>query len=112
MIERRWGTSIQAPEGKPKPQFENDEDKHEPARPVLGIEDSMDANGQVLNQLPEYDWLLNAKVQMQLYDEHAMGKVMRRVNGPDSKPSRKYVDNPFLNSITYEVEFSDGKVRE
>ena len=112
MIERRRGTSIQAPKKKPKPQSENYEDEDEPVRPVLEIKDSVDTNGQLLNQLPAYDWLLNAEVQMQLDNEHAMGKVKRRAVGPDGKTSRKYDDNPFLNSITYKVKFSDGQVRE
>ena len=38
--------------------------------------------------------------------------MRRRTISPDSKTSGKYDDNPFLNSITYEVEISDGQVRE
>ena len=49
-------------------------DEDEPARLVPKIEDSVDMNGQLLNQLPAYDWLLNAEVQMKLDNEHAMGR--------------------------------------
>jgi hypothetical protein len=42
----------------------------------------------------------------------ALGKVWRRVLGPDGKVMGSYYDNPFLNSIVYEVEFPDGQVKE
>ena len=69
--------SIQAPKPTVKPHFESHEDDNEPARPVPEIEDTMDANSQSLNQLPTYDRLLNVEVQMQLGEEHAVGKVKK-----------------------------------
>ena len=41
-----------------------------------------------------------------------MGKVVHWVLGPEGIVVRKYDDNPILNSMTYKVEFIDGKVRE
>ena len=49
---------------------------------------------------------------MQLDEDYAIGKVKRHALGSDGMVSGKYDDNPFLNSITYEVEFSDGQVKE
>ena len=58
LIERRWGTSINAPkiseiEDDENPNdFEEYEDDNEIARTVPDIEDTVDANGRLLNQQP------------------------------------------------------------
>ena len=41
-----------------------------------------------------------------------MGKVLQRAGNPDSEVEGYYDDNPTLNSHLYEVEFTDGSVRE
>ena len=79
------------------------EDEDEPARPIPDIEESVDANGRVLNQLPAHDRLLNAEVQLQHDDRVTTGKVKRRALGPDGNMVGKYDNNPMLNSIMYEV---------
>ena len=40
------------------------------------------------------------------------GKVIQRTIGPDGKVTGTYDNNPFLNSIVYDVEFPDGQVKE
>ena len=40
------------------------------------------------------------------------GKVIKQVFGPDGKVAGKYDDNPYLNSIMYEVELADGRIKE
>ena len=40
------------------------------------------------------------------------GKVIRMTIGPDGQVTGTYDNNPFLNSIIYDVEFPDGQVRE
>ena len=92
--------------------FDHYEDDDEPMHPIAEIEDTVDTNGKILNQLPAYDMLLNAEVQMQLDEDYAIGKLKMCALGSDGMVSGKYNDNPFLNSITYEVEFSDGQVKE
>ena len=42
----------------------------------------------------------------------AMGKVARRPLDADGRMTGTYHDNPFLNTITYDVEFSNGQVKE
>ena len=39
------------------------------------------------------------------------GKVIQRTNGPDGQVTGTYDNNPFLNSIIYDVEFPDGQAR-
>ena len=114
LIERRWGTLMNPPkETEPKTKtFNQYEDDNEPMHPSTEIEDTVDTNGKILNQLPAYDKLLNAEVQIQLEEDYTIGKVKRCTLGSDGMVSGKYDNNPFLNSITYEVEFSDGQVKE
>ena len=86
----------------------DDEDK----RVVPDVEDTVDATGKLLNQHPAYDWIINAEVALQLEEEVTTGKVTRRALGPDGQVAGTYDDNPFLNTIIYEVEFPDGQVKD
>ena len=45
-------------------------------------------------------------------DEMAMGKVARRSLDADGRMTGTCHDNPFLNTITYDVEFPNGQVKE
>ena len=92
--------------------MERYEDEDEPAKPIPDIEETVDAHGRPLNQLPAYDRLLNAEVQLQHVDWVTTGKVKRRALGPDGNMVGKYDNNPMLNSIMCEVEFADGTVKE
>ena len=42
----------------------------------------------------------------------ATGKVNQRTIGPDGQVTGTYDNDPFLNSIIYDVEFPDGQVKE
>ena len=116
LIKGRWGTSISQPNkpvGKsndPVPEIYED-DSEEP-RTVPDIEDSVDCSGRLINQLAAYDHLLNVEVQLELGKELMMGKVKCHAVGPEGKVVGKYDNNPFLNSMMYEVEFVDGQVQE
>ena len=41
-----------------------------------------------------------------------MGKEVHQALGPEGIVAGIYDDNPILNSMTYEVKFIDGQVRE
>ena len=41
-----------------------------------------------------------------------IGRVTRWAIGPDGSVFGSYDDNPFINSIIYEVELPDGQVKE
>jgi hypothetical protein len=113
LIERRWGMSISPLKpGNDQPEFESYEDDDEPQQIVPEIEDIVDSTSKVLDQQPAYDRLINAKVQLQLGDELAVGKVTQHAVGPDGRVVGTYDDNPMLNSIVYDVEFPDGQVLE
>ena len=76
------------------------------------MEDATDANGKAFNQQPAYDKLLNSEVVCEIGDEKFIGTVKRQATGPDGKVSGSYNDNPYLNSIIYEVQLPDGQIKE
>eukprot|EP00957_Ditylum_brightwellii_P086072 6548329-Ditylum_brightwellii.AAC.1 len=92
--------------------LEEYQSEDEPSRIVPDIEDVVDNKGKLLNQQPAYDKLLNAEVALQLDEQTSIGKVTRRALDPDGHVVGSYDENPFLNSIVYEVEFPDGQVKE
>eukprot|EP00957_Ditylum_brightwellii_P122403 9333716-Ditylum_brightwellii.AAC.1 len=51
-------------------------------------------------------------MQLHHQDHITAGRVKRRTLGPDGRTAGSYRDNPMLNFTVYEVEFSDGKVKE
>ena len=122
LIERRMGTSINpppAPEDRDPttddPTNENNlNDDNEMDGPVESPnhEDILDSMGRILEQQPAFDKIINAEVMIQNGDEMAMGKVTRRSLDADGRTTGTYHDNPFLNTITYDVEFPDGQVKE
>ena len=75
-------------------------------------EDIPDSRGRILEQQPTFDKIINAEMMIQNGDEMAMGKVTRRSLDADGRTTGTYHDNPFLNTITYDVEFPDGQVKE
>ena len=40
------------------------------------------------------------------------GKVTQRTSGPDGKVTGTYDNNPYINTIIYDVKFHDGQVKE
>ena len=75
-------------------------------------EDILNSMERILEQQPAFDKIINAEVMIQNGDEMAMGKVARQSLDADGRTTGTYHDNPFLNTITYNIEFSDGQVKE
>jgi hypothetical protein len=88
------------------------QDDDEAAQLIPDIEDTVDVNGKLLNQHPAYDQIINAEVALQLGDEMLLGRVTKRAVGPDSTLTGSYDNNPYINTMIYEVEFPDGQLRE
>ena len=87
-------------------------DEDEDPQEMPEIEEAVDATGKAIDQLPAYDKLIHAEVQMQIDDSISTGRVIKRALGPGGTSTGTYDDNPFLNTIIYEVEFADGQVRK
>ena len=92
--------------------FDEYEDDDENKRVIPDVEDTVDVTSKLLNQHPAYDQIINAEVALQLEEEVTTGKVTHRALGPDGQVAGTYDDNPFLNTIIYEVEFPDGQVKD
>ena len=122
LIERRMETSINpppAPEDRDPttedPTNDDDlDDDDEMDGPVESPdhEDILDSTGRILEQQPAFNKIINAEGMIQNGDEMAMGKVARRSLDADGRATGTYHDNPFLNTITYDIEFPDGQVKE
>ena len=112
LIKRRWGTPMTPPNTQQPNAFEKYEDHEQKEQPTLEVEDIVDSTGKLINQQSAYDQIINAEVQLQLGEEMVNGKVIQRTIGPDGKVTGTYDNNPFLNSIIYDVEFPDGQVKE
>lgn len=112
LIERRWGTSISPPQTQPSKDFDLYEDETERPNPMPDTEDTVDADGRLLDQQPAYDTMINAEVLLQQGEEYVTCKIIGRSTGPDGKTHGKYDENPYLNSIMYDVEMPDGQVKE
>ena len=50
--------------------------------------------------------------KLQLEDDLQVGKVAQRSLDPNGNTFGTFSDNPLLNTITYDIEFLDGQVKE
>ena len=114
LIERRWGTAIKAPNEKSDIDSEWNEYNDEFEKPMVvpDIEDSVDGKGHLLNQQPQYDKLIHSEVSLQVENTIQHGKVIQRTVDPEGQVIGTYDDRPHLNTMSYDVEFSDGSVKE
>ena len=120
LIERRMGTSINPcptteDQDPTMEELTNQNDlNNEMDEPVESPdhEDILDSMGRIVEQQPAFDKIINAEVMIQNGDGMAMGKVARRSLDADGRTTGTYHDNPFLNTITYDIEFPNGQVKE
>eukprot|EP00957_Ditylum_brightwellii_P176029 13403892-Ditylum_brightwellii.AAC.1 len=73
------------------------------------MEETVDANGTLIDQQPAYNKIINTEVQLHYQDQITTGNVKRRALGPDGRTAGSHHDNPMLNSTVYKVEFPDGE---
>ena len=113
-IKNRLGNSISAPPQEVKPEFNTFipyEDDDEAPR-LIPEEDPVDFNGTPVMEQPYYDCLINAEVLLPQGEKMHEAKVVGRVKGNDGRVVGTYNENPFLNSVVYDVEFPDGAVKQ
>ena len=116
LIESKVGSSINPPKEERASDddkiFENYEDDQEEEIYVPEIEDAVDTNGKLIDQQPAYDKLINAEVMMQQGEDLVPCTVRQRTVEPYGKTMGTYDDDPYRNTIIYDVEFPDGQVKE
>ena len=89
----------------------DDDDVAEPP-PLVPDEDPVDATGQAVYEQPFTDLLLHAEVMLPQGENLTSGKVIGRSKSADGAITGSYDSNPLLNTLSYDVEFPDGTVRE
>ncbi len=121
-IASRWGPSMYPKIAKSKkgstpiipvdPDFEIYQDDIETPRDILEFDDGVSADGIAVNERPLYDRLIHSEVSLPQNNKLRKAKVIGRSKNDDGSVVGTYSDNPLINSIVYDVEFSDGEVRE
>ena len=79
---------------------------------ISDIDDSVDANGILIDQQPAYGKSINVKIALQLDKKVVTGGVKHQYLVPEGKILGRYGGNPILNSMIYEVEFPDSQVKD
>ena len=88
------------------------EDDEETADTVPEVFDAVDTTGQSINQQPAYDALITAELMMPQNGVYKPAVVTGRSTNPDGHTMGTYNVNPTLNTMTYDVTFDDGEVKE
>jgi hypothetical protein len=102
LIERRWATSINQPIVSDTKDWNNEfkeyEEANEAARTVPNIEDTVRANGKLLDQQPTYnDKILHSVVSLQLEQEMSVGKVTKCAISPHGSLAGTFDENQYLD---------------
>jgi hypothetical protein len=107
LIERRWGTSINLLKQKNAKDLNNNqveeyENNDKPKRTVPNIEDTVNANGKLLNhQQLVYNKILHSEVSLQLGVSMTVGRVTKGAIGPNRTVAGTYNENTCLNTMIY-----------
>ena len=94
------------------PALEYHEDEFENDNVEFHDEDPVDNAGKPICEQPFYDRLIHAEVCLPKGELNHRARVVGRAKDRHDKPIGTYNDNPYLNSIVYDVEFPDGMVKQ
>ena len=73
----------------------------------------VDSSGKLLNQQPSYDKLIQAEVKLPQRGQLKRATVLgRSVDTETGKTTGTFDDNPYLNSVIYDVGFPDGEIKQ
>ena len=124
LITAQWSTPVPAkppnddedptthPDDVKEGPFEEYEDEDELPRVIPKMDDPIDATGNAINQQPVYDKMIQTELNFPQGNKLRMAKVRVITVGPDGETIGNFNDTPIFNSIIYDVEFSDGKVKK
>ena len=117
LVESRWGTSINLPkkndaENLGDKQFKEYEGEYDPKRTVPDIQDTVDDNGKLLNHQPVYNKILCSKVSLKIREIVTVGVVTNSDLGTRVTVAGTYDENRCLDTMIYEVEFPNGKLKQ
>jgi hypothetical protein len=89
--------------------YGDDEEEH---TPVPEFTDPVDATGRAIDSQPAYDGLINAELLLPQNGEYQPVQVLGRTVGPDGHPEGNYSDNHRMNTLSYDVQFPEGDIKE
>ena len=113
IIHTKFGSPFQPPTPITEyPVLDEYEDDDEAARVIPEFSDPVDSVGRPIDQQPAYDTMLNTELMLPNGDSYKQAKVVRRTIGSDGTTHGSYHQQPELNTMTYDVEFGDGLVKE
>jgi hypothetical protein len=93
--------------------YQEYEDEEEAARQLPNFDNPVDNSGRAIDQQPAYDKLINIELMLPHHgDAFETAKVKRRTIHPDGRTHGTYHDLPEMNTLVYDMEFSDGTVKE
>ena len=115
IILKKFGDLMNKPQKAPedKPDHVPYEDGDEP-NSVKFPEDNdlVDSKGKSIFEKPITDQCINAKLNLPQGKEMKNTKVIGRTKDSNGEVVGTYNENPFLNTIIYDVEFPDGEIKE
>ena len=114
-ILKLFGDSMTVPDIKPKPIDTDifdllDDDVEEPIQSLE--EDPIDADGTTAFEKPVTDALIHAELVLPHGEKMSNAKVKGRAKDTNGDEVGTFDPNPLLNSVLYDVEFSDGDIRQ
>ena len=112
LIKARLGNSMTFPPKPKAPDFIPYHDEDEPDPPQISEHnDPVDDKGIPLYEQPITDHWINNEVCLPQGEKNSMAKVISRSKDADGSIIGRYDDNPFLNTMVYDVQFPDGVVK-
>ena len=88
------------------------EDDDEAPFTIPEFTEPIDSNGKAIDAQPAYDVLINAELMLPQRDAYMPAKVVQRTVKDDGSTMGTYNANPLYNTVTYDVEFPDGEIKE
>jgi len=110
-IKQRYGDALSLPD---KPVFNfilYGDDETEPMQ-MPSDENPVDSEGRAVGEQSVFDRLIHAELTLPHGENHQYAKVLSRTRDEDGNLIGTYDDNPLLNTMLYDVEFTDGAVKQ
>ena len=95
-----------------QPMDQDDDGDWEKVSKVPEIDEPVDSSGKSIDQQPAYDKMIKCEVKLPHNGTYARGTVVGRSVSDEGKTVGTYDENPYQNTIVYDVEFPDGEVKE
>jgi hypothetical protein len=79
---------------------------------MINFDNPIDATGRAIDSQPAYDRMINTELMLLQNGEYQPIIVIGRTVGPSGRPEGQYHEDLAMNSMTYDVQFPHGDVKE